>query len=85
MTREVKLSDVDEALAEVSYPASTAAVRDALGDVVLVYADGREPLVDVLDRIQSDAFDSAVDLQTDLFNQLPTEAVGEPGQSEGEG
>ncbi|MFC7045050.1 DUF5789 family protein [Halobacteriaceae archaeon GCM10025711] len=85
MVREVNLNDVAAVLAELSYPASKDEVRKAFGDVLLRYADGEERLGVVLDRVEDDEFDSVDDLQTDLFNQFPTEAVGEPGQSEGEG
>jgi hypothetical protein len=85
MPREVHLNEFDSLLAELSYPADVATVRETYEDVVLVYADGEERLVDVVDRTASDRFASADELSMEVFSQLPVEAVGEPGQSEGEG
>ncbi|MBX0324270.1 hypothetical protein EGH21_14635 [Halomicroarcula sp. F13] len=85
MTHEVKLNELTELLESASYPLSADAMRSQFDDVTLVYADGSEPLAAVLDRIGSDQFDSAEDAQTSIFNVVPVEGVGEPGQSEGEG
>ncbi len=85
MSRVVPLNELDDLLDELTYPVSTTTVRETFDDVVLEYADGRESLDDVLDRVTDERFESRDALATDLFNVLPTEAVGEPGQSEGEG
>ena len=85
MTREVKLSDIDQVLSEVDYPATRADVADELEDVTLLYADGEEPLPEVLDRVNAERFEEAEELRSELYSALPVEAVGEPGQSEGEG
>ncbi|WP_232687648.1 DUF5789 family protein [Halobacterium zhouii] len=85
MEHEVKLSDLRRELETLSYPVTQEEVVAAFDDVVLLYADGEEPLADVLGRANDDTFDDAEDLQTVVYNHLPTEAVGEPGQSEGEG
>lgn len=53
--------------------------------MTLLYADGEEPLADVVARSNEDTFDDPDDLETEVYNNLPVEAVGEPGQSEGEG
>lgn len=85
MPREVHLNEFDSLLEELSYPVDAATVRETYEDVVLVYADGEERLVDVLDRTASESFESPDDLSMEVFSELPVEAVGEPGQSEGEG
>ncbi|QIO21129.1 hypothetical protein [Haloarcula sp. JP-L23] len=85
MPREVKLNELTDLLGEASYPLSAEMVQSKFGDVTLVYADGSEPMSEVLDRIESEQFDSAEDVQTSIFNAVPVEGVGEPGQSEGEG
>lgn len=85
MVRQVPLNEFDELLAELSYPVDRATVRETYDDVVLQYADGEERLVDVLDRTASESFTSPDDCSMELFSELPVEAVGEPGQSEGEG
>jgi hypothetical protein len=83
--REVKLNRLDSELDTLTYPATRADVEAELGDVKLRYADGEEELLDVLERIEADVFTGSDDLRADLLNVLPVEAVGEPGQSEGEG
>jgi len=50
-----------------------------------VYADGTEPLAAVLDRIDDEQFESPDEAQSSIYNTIPVEGVGEPGQSEGEG
>ncbi|MFB6121359.1 MAG: hypothetical protein ABEJ68_09620 [Halobacteriaceae archaeon] len=85
MAREVRLNNLDGVLAELDYPVSHGAAAAELSDVTLVYADGTENLSKVFDRIEDDSFADADDLRGSVFGALPTEAVGEPGQSEGEG
>ena len=85
MSQEVKLSDLRAELETLSYPATREEAVAAFDDVVLLYADGEEPLADVLRRSNDETFDDPEDVQTVVYNHLPTEAVGEPGQSEGEG
>lgn len=85
MARTVKLSHVEQTLEDLSHPISKDAAIDDLRGVTVEFADGEEPLADVLGRSNADGFDSASDLELELYSNLPTEAVGEPGQSEGEG
>lgn len=85
MVREVHLNELSALLAELTFPVDRSSVLERFDDVVLQYADGREPLTDVLARVSTDRFESADELQNELYNELPVEAVGEPGQSEGEG
>jgi len=85
MTREVKLNELTELLESTSYPLSVETARTEFSDVQLQYADGSEPLDEVLGRLEDDQFDSAEEAQSSIFNTVPVEGVGEPGQSEGEG
>ena len=85
MPTEVKLNELDEAVDGLRFPVERETVATELGDVVLVYADGEEQLADVLDRVQSQSFADQDELENEIYNALPVEAVGEPGQSEGEG
>ena len=85
MTREVKLNELTELLESTSYPLPVETARAEFGDVRLQYADGSESLDAVLGRLEDDQFDSAEEAQSSIFNTLPVEGVGEPGQSEGEG
>ena len=85
MTREIKLSHIEDPLSELSYPLSRDDAVDRLDDVTLRLADGEANLGEVVADSNADSFDSADDLQNEVLNNLPREAVGEPGQSEGEG
>ncbi|MFC6836396.1 hypothetical protein [Halomarina ordinaria] len=85
MTRSVKLSRVGTLLADHDYPTTRRDAMDAFDDVTLLFADGQAPMDETLSEVPSDTFDSAEDLEMELYSQLPIEAVGEPGQSEGEG
>ncbi|WP_336034614.1 DUF5789 family protein [Halobacterium yunchengense] len=85
MDRQLKLNDVRAEFDALDYPVTREDVAVAFEDTVLQYADGEERFGDVLGRITEDVFVSADDLEAAVYNNLPTEAVGEPGQSEGEG
>lgn len=85
MSTEVKLNQLRTVIDPLDYPIATGDVLDAVGDVRLRYADGEERLGDVVERAETDVYETVEDLEADVYNNLPTEAVGEPGQSEGEG
>ncbi|MFB6170469.1 MAG: hypothetical protein ABEJ06_04905, partial [Haloarculaceae archaeon] len=81
----VKLSRLRGLLDSLDYPLTNARAREAVEGVTLVYADGEEPLDDVVGRSNAESFADAADLEAEIYTNLPVEAVGEPGQSEGEG
>ena len=85
MTRNVKLNELDSLAATASFPLSKAEAHDQFDDVQLVYADGDEPLTELLERVPDERFDSIEDMRSSILNVVPVEGVGEPGQSEGEG
>ena len=85
MDRTVKLSRVDGTLRELTYPISREEATDQLGDVTVRLADGEANLGELIADSSDERFDSADDLENEVYNLLPREAVGEPGQSEGEG
>jgi len=85
MTREVTLNQLRTVIDSLQYPISRAEARETVSDVTLVYADGEEPLAAVIARSNADAFGDVDDLEAEIYSNLPVEAVGEPGQSEGEG
>jgi len=85
MTRDVRLNELTELLESVSYPLTVETARTEFDDVRLQYADGSEPLDAVLGRLEDEQFDSPEEAQSSIFNTVPVEGVGEPGQSEGEG
>ncbi|WP_312911403.1 hypothetical protein [Natronosalvus caseinilyticus] len=82
---EVKLSRVEHALSELSYPITRADAAVELNDVTLLLADGEANLGSLIEDTHSEEYDSADQLEDSLYNALPMEAVGEPYQSEGEG
>ena len=84
MSRAVKLSRIDGALATLSYPIDRETAVEELDDVTVLLADGEENLGDVIERTSSERYDSQTDLRDELFEYLPVEALGEPGQSEGD-
>ncbi|SFB70499.1 hypothetical protein SAMN05444422_101340 [Halobiforma haloterrestris] len=85
MGREVKLGRVESTLEELDYPATRAEAAAELEDVTVLLADGERNLGSLVEDVQSNRFESAADLEAELHNALPREAVGEPYQSEGEG
>ncbi|MDS0473724.1 hypothetical protein [Natrinema sp. 1APR25-10V2] len=82
---EVKLSRVSAVLEDLDYPIAPDQAATELEDVTLLLADGERNLGDLVERIDSVRFESREDLESELHNVLPREAVGEPYQSEGEG
>lgn len=85
MTDEVDLSRLHRVLDSLEYPLSKGEARERVADVTLLYADGEEPLAAVVSRSNDDHFEDVAELEAEIYNNLPVEAVGEPGQSEGEG
>ncbi len=85
MTREVKLSRVETELATLSYPVTRDDAATELDDVTVLFADGETNLGEVVSETGSDSFESVGELESEVYGALPIEAVGEPGQSEGEG
>ena len=85
MTREIKLSHVTDLLEELDYPIERAAAAETVSDVTVLLADGERNLGRLISETDSDTFDAAEEIVSELHNTLPREAVGEPYQSEGEG
>lgn len=81
---EIKLSDLDSKLKEFDYPVSRQELISGSTEVTLLLADGEKRLEEVLDGLSSDTFESVDDLESEIYANLPTEAIGEPGQSEGD-
>ena len=80
----VRLSRVESRLEDLDYPVSREVAADRFADTTLTYADGEENLGELLRECPSESFDSMDELATELYKGLPVEAVGEPGQSEGD-
>lgn len=81
----VKLSRVESLFEELTFPVARDHAAEEFSDVTLRFADGEGNLGEYVAECPSETFDSPGDLYADLNNVLPVEAVGEPGQSEGEG
>ena len=84
MTHEVHLSRVEGELRERSFPTSRETLADECAGTTVLFADGDADLGDLLAEIDQPRFESAEDAFTALQNVLPVEAVGEPGQSDGD-
>jgi len=65
-----------------SYPATAEEIRTLFDDVTLLYLDDSKQRSAVFDRIDESEFPSAESVQSSIFNTIPAEGVGEPGQSE---
>ncbi|WP_246998888.1 DUF5789 family protein [Halosolutus gelatinilyticus] len=85
MASTVKLNEISEQFGELEYPITADAAATEFEDVTLLLADGERNLGALIARSNSSRFESADDLESELHNVLPREAVGEPYQSEGEG
>lgn len=85
MTREVKLSRVQRVFAELDYPTTRETAAGRFEDVTLLLADGETNLGAVVRDANTERFESADDLEAEVYGSLPRNAVGEPYQSEGEG
>lgn len=84
MTDRVKIARVTSVLKEIEYPVGREAAAAAFDDTTLILADGEADLGELIGETGRDSFDSADDLTTELHNVVPIEAVGEPGQSDGD-
>ena len=85
MGSEVKLSRIEDTLETIEYPIDRESASAAFSDVTVLLADGERNLGHLIEETSPEAFRSVEDLESELNNTLPREAVGEPYQSEGEG
>ena len=84
MSEQIHLSRVESRLEELSYPVTRDDAAMELADVTVQMADGEENLGALVSEVGSDSFSSATELYEELQNVMPIEALGEPGQSEGD-
>lgn len=85
MSPRVKLSEVNEALDEIDYPVTRIDAAHDLEPYTVEFAGGEDNLGALVSETGSDTFKSSEELLEELYVVLPTDAVGELGQSEGEG
>jgi hypothetical protein len=84
MSERVKLSRVESTFERLDYPVTRDDAAAELVDVTVTFADGEANLGELVSEVGSDAFHSPDELFAELQNVLPVEAVGEPGQSDGD-
>lgn len=84
MSNEIKLSRIDAQLDEQTFPADREVLADRFADTTLLFADGETNFGELVSKIDQATFEDGDDLRTALQNVLPVEAVGEPGQSDGD-
>ena len=84
MTDKIKINRVKNVLDEVEYPQTRVDAAAAFDDVTLIFADGEANLGALIADTDRNQFNSTDDLCTELNNVMPIEAVGEPGQSDGD-
>jgi len=84
MSERVKLSRVESTFERLDYPVTRDDAAAEFADVTLLLADGEANLGELVSELGSDAFHGPDELFDELQNVLPVEAVGEPGQSDGD-
>jgi hypothetical protein len=84
MTSEVHLSRLEDELGEYSYPTAREDLAASCSGTTVLFADGDADLGDLVADIDQKRFESAEDAFSALQNVLPIEALGEPGQSDGD-
>lgn len=84
MTTDVHLSRVVDEFHDHDYPLEREALADACSGTTVLFADGDADLGELVDDIQQERFESPDDAFAALQNVLPIEALGEPGQSDGD-
>jgi len=84
MSERVKLSRVESLFEQLDYPVTRDDAAAEFADVTVTFADGEANLGELVSEVGSDAFHGPDELFAELQHVLPIEAVGEPGQSEGD-
>ncbi|WP_123620788.1 hypothetical protein [Halorubrum sp. CSM-61] len=84
MTSEIHLSRLENELQDYSYPIARDDLAGSCAGTTVLFADGDADLGDLVADVDQERFESAEDAVAALHNVLPIEAVGEPGQSEGD-
>jgi|AntRauTorckE6833_2_1112554.scaffolds.fasta_scaffold02516_9 hypothetical protein len=84
MTNEIALSRVEDEFEGYSFPADRSDLSESCAGTTVLFADGDADLGELLAEIDQERFESPEDAYVALQNVLPIEAVGEPGQSDGD-
>ncbi|SDM71382.1 hypothetical protein SAMN04487949_2376 [Halogranum gelatinilyticum] len=80
----VKLSRVESLFEDLDFPVTRDEAATEFSDTTVQLADGEANLGEMLSEAQAERFHGADELYAALNNTLPIEAVGEPGQSDGD-
>ncbi len=82
---EIKLSELTGTLRdELEFPVDTETAAEALEGFTLLLADGEAELSELVRELESEEYGSVGDVEMEVYSHLPPEALGEPGQSEGD-
>ncbi|MGM0590699.1 MAG: hypothetical protein ACQETI_03550 [Halobacteriota archaeon] len=84
MTDTVKLNKVETLFATLEYPVTREDAAAEFTNTTVRLAEGEVNLGELVADVQTSTFDGPDELYAELNNTLPIEAVGEPGQSEGD-
>lgn len=84
MTDEISLSRVEGEFEAFSFPTTRSDLAESCAGTTVLFADGDADLGDLVADVDQHEFESAEDAFAALQNVLPIEAVGEPGQSDGD-
>ena len=84
MTSEVHLARVANEFTGHSYPVAREDLVESCAGTTVLFADGDADLGDLVAEIDQRRFESGEDAFAALQNVLPIEALGEPGQSDGD-
>jgi len=84
MTDEISLSRVEGEFEAFSFPTTRSDLAESCAGTTVLFADGDADLGELVAEIDQERFESPEDAYVALQNVLPIEAVGEPGQSDGD-
>ena len=84
MQSELKLNTLLEQFERFEYPLDRETAAASFERSTLLLADGETNLGTLIEQARTSTFASPEDLFVELQTVLPLEAVGEPGQSDGD-
>ncbi|MFB6309389.1 MAG: DUF2795 domain-containing protein [Haloarculaceae archaeon] len=76
------LDTADDAFDTQSYPTTTEALIDAVGDVELQLPNGTETVGDALSRLDSETFETAEQARTATYSAVSSKAIGRKNYSD---
>lgn len=75
-------SGLDDQIGAHEYPATTEEVIEEYGDLELELPNGAEQLSDILDRLDSETYETAEDLRLSAYSAVSSDAIGRKGYSD---